>query len=106
MRPKSSGQGRIPVPGPESRFYVPPASSKALRWSIVIFLLGPAVLVFAVFWAASTHEWTGLVIALAMLCTYSLMKWVQIRTILRELARRRSGGSSAGSGKAAPPGGG
>ena len=106
MRPKSSGHGRIPLPGPDSRFYVPPASSKALRWSIVFFLIGPAVLAFAVFEFAVVHEWTGLVIALVMLCSYSLLKEVQIRAILRELARRRSGGSSAGSGKAAPPGGG
>jgi len=46
-----------------------------------------------------------LVIALVMLCTYSLLKWVQIRAIPRELARRRSGGSIAGSGKAGTPGG-
>jgi hypothetical protein len=104
MRPKSSGHGRIPTPGPDSRFYVPPASSKALRWSIVFSLVGPAVLAFAVFEFALAHEWTGLIIALAMLCTYSLLKWSQIRAILRELARRRSGGSSAGSAKAAPPG--
>jgi hypothetical protein len=105
MRPKSSGHGRIPIPGPGSRFYVPPASSKALHWSIVFSLIGPAVLAFAVFEFALAHEWTGLVIALVMLCTYSLLKWVQIRATLRKLARRRSGGSSAGSGKAATAGG-
>jgi len=105
MRPKSSGHGRIPTPGPDSHFYVQPASSKALRWSIVLSLIGPAVLAFAVLEFALAHEWTGLVIALVMLCTYGLLKWVQIRAILRELARRRSGGSSMGSGKAATPGG-
>jgi hypothetical protein len=77
---------------------VPPASSKALRWSIVFFLIGPAVLVFAVFGFALAHEWTGLAIALVMLCTYGLLKWFQILATLRELARRRSGGSSLGSG--------
>lgn len=51
------------------------------------------------------HEWTGLVIAVVMLCTYSLLKWVQLRVILRELARRRSGESSAGTGQLVPPGG-
>lgn len=87
MRPKSSGHGRIPTPGPDSHFYVQPASSKALRWSIVLSLIGPAVLAFAVLEFALAHEWTGLVIALVMLCTYGLLKWVQIRAILRELAR-------------------
>ncbi|MEP7192314.1 MAG: hypothetical protein ABI903_05560 [Actinomycetota bacterium] len=105
MRPRSSGHEKIPVPGPDSRFFVPQASSKALRWSIVFFLVGPAVLAFAVFEFALAREWTGLVIALVMLCTYSLMKWLQIHATVRELARRRSGGSNVGSGKAAHPGG-
>jgi hypothetical protein len=84
---------------------MPPASSKALRWSIIVFVLSPAVLVFAAIWAALAHEWIGLVVALVMLCTYGVLKSAQLRIILRELARRRSGRSSAGSGKATPPGG-
>ena len=94
MRANGSGHGKLPVPSPDSPFYSPPASSKALRWSIIFFLIGPAFLAAMVFAFAVAQEWTWLVIALVMLCSYSLLKWVQLRGIVRELARRRSGGSS------------
>jgi hypothetical protein len=89
MRPKSRDQGKPLRPNPESPFYVPPPSSNALRWSLVIFLLGPALLAGAAIEFALAHQWTGLAIVLVMLCGYSLMKWVQIRAVLKELARRR-----------------
>jgi hypothetical protein len=85
------GHGQFPVPSPGSRFYQPPASSKALRWSIVIFLMGPLVLGFLVIDSARTHDWTALAFALVLLCSYGLLQCVQIRVILRELARRRAG---------------
>jgi len=68
---------------------VPPPSSKALRWSIVLCLIGPFVLALAVIESALAHEWTLPVIALVVLCAYSLLKRVQIRAILREFAIRR-----------------
>ena len=105
MRPKSSGEGEIPALAPDSPFYVPPPSSKALRWSIALCLVGPFLLAFSAFEFALAHEWTGLVIALVMFCVYSLLQWVRIRAILRELERRRAGGSSGGSGNPAAPGG-
>ena len=97
MRPKSSGQGKVPTPSPDSPFYMPPPSSKALRWSIVLCLVGPFLLAFCAFEFALAHQWAGLVFALVMLCVYSLLEWVRIRAILRALARRRNGESSSGS---------
>jgi len=101
MRPKSSGQGKLPTPSSDSPFYMPPPSSKALRWSIVLCLIGPFLLACAAFEAATAHDWTVLAIALVMLCAYSLLEWVRIRAILRALARRRTGNGSAGSGNLA-----
>ena len=101
MRPKSSGQGKLPTPSSDSPFYMPPPSSKALRWSIVLCLIGPFLFVCAAFESARAHDWTVLAIALVMLCAYSLLEWVRIRAILRALARRRTGKGSAGSGNSA-----
>jgi hypothetical protein len=105
MGPESAGHGWIPAAGPDSRFYVPPPSSKALRWSIVLCLIGPFLFASAAFEFALADEWAGLVIALVVLCAYSLLEWVRIRAVLRELARRGAGESSAGSGNPAMPGG-
>jgi hypothetical protein len=102
MRSKSSGEGEIPAASPDSPFYVPPPSAKALRWSIAFCLFGPVLFAFVALEFALAHEWTGLVIALVMFCVYSLLEWVRIRAILRELARRRAVG---GSGNPATPGG-
>jgi len=66
---------------------VPPPSSKALRWSIVFCLIGPFVFALAALESALAHEWTLVVIALVILCAYSLLKSFQIRAVLRELAR-------------------
>jgi hypothetical protein len=80
---------------------MPPPSSKALRWSIVLCLIGPFLFASAAFGFARAHEWTGLAIALVMLSAYSLLEWIRIRAILRALARRRTGNGSAGSGNRA-----
>ena len=73
MRPKSSGEGEFPAAAPDSPFYLPPPSSKALRWSITLCLVGPFLLAFSAFEFALAHQWTGLVIALVMFCVYSLL---------------------------------
>jgi hypothetical protein len=104
-RPKSSGHGKTPAPSPDSPFYVPPPSSKALRWSNVFCLIGPFLFASAASESALAHGWTVLVIALVVLCAYSLLEWLRIRAILRELARRRAGGSSGRSGSPAWAGG-
>jgi len=101
VRPKSSGQGKLPAPSSDSPFHVPPPSSKALRWSIVLCLICPFLFACAAFESARAHDWGVLVIALVMLCAYSLLEWVRIRAILRALARRRIGNGSAGSGNPA-----
>ena len=103
MRPKRSGQGKLPTPSSDSPFYMPPPSSKALRWSIVLCLIGPFLFGCAAFKSARAHDWTVLAIALVMLCACSLLEWVRIRAILRALARRRTGNGSAGSGNLATP---
>ena len=90
VRPESSGQGKVQTPSPDSPFYMPPPSSKALRLSIVLCLVGPLLLAFAAFEFALAHQWAGLVFALVMLSAYSLLEWVRIRAILRALARRRT----------------
>jgi len=100
MRPKNSGQGKLPTPNSDSPFYMPPPSSKALRWSIVLCLIGPFLFASAAFEAARARDWTVLAIALVMLSAYSLLEWIRIRAILRALARRRFGNGSAGSGEA------
>jgi hypothetical protein len=82
---------------------MPPPSSKALRWSIVLCLIGPFLFACATFESARAHDWTVLAIALVMLCVYSLLEWVRIRAILRALARRRTGNGSACSGNPATP---
>jgi hypothetical protein len=94
MRPKNSGQGEFPTPSSDSPFYMPPPSSKALRWSIVLCFIGPFVLASAAFEFARAHDWIGLAIALVMLSAYSLLEWIRIRAILRALARRRTGTGS------------
>jgi hypothetical protein len=85
-------------PGPDSPFYVPPPSTRALRWLIGIFLLSPAVLVFAVVMAALEGDATLVGMALVLLCLVGALRACQIRTILQELARRRTeeSGSPAG----------
>lgn len=94
MRPESSAHGEIPAPSPDSPFYVPPPSSNALRWSLAFCLIGPVLLASVAFESALADQWAGLVVALVIFCAYSLLAWVRIRAILRELARRRAGGSS------------
>jgi hypothetical protein len=101
MRPKNSGQGKLPTPNSDSPFYMPPPSSKALRWSMVLCLIGPFLFASAAFEFARAHQWAGLVIALVMLSVYSLLEWIRIRAILRALARRRTGNGSVGSGNRA-----
>ena len=103
MRRKSSGPWKMTAPSPDSPFYVPPPSSKALRWSIVFCLLGPFIFAFTAFECVLSDEWAGLVLALVVLFAYSGLEWVRIRTILRELARRRTGGSTGRSGNQATP---
>ena len=95
MRPESSGHGKLPTPSPDSPFYMPPPSSKALRWSIVLSLVGPFLLAFSAFEFALAHQWAGLVFALVMLSAYILLVWIRIRAILRALARRRTGESNS-----------
>jgi hypothetical protein len=101
MRRKSSGPWNLTAPSPDSRFYVPPPSSKALRWSIIFCLLGPFIFAFTAFECVLSHEWAALVLALVVLFAYSGLGWVRIRTVLRELARRRTGGSTGLSGNLA-----
>jgi hypothetical protein len=60
MRPKNSGQGKLPTPNSDSPFYMPPPSSKALRWSIVLCLIGPFLFACAAFESARAHDWTVL----------------------------------------------
>jgi hypothetical protein len=103
MPRKSSGPWKRTAPSPDSRFYVPPPSSKALRWSIVFCLLGPSIFAFTAFECALSHEWAGLVVALVALFAYSGLGSIRIRTVLRELARRRTGGSTGRSGNLATP---
>jgi hypothetical protein len=103
MRRKSSGPWKMTSPSPDSPFYVPPPSSKALRWSIVFCLFGPFIFAFTAFECVLSDEWAGLVLALVVLFAYSGLEWVRIRTILRELARRRTGGSTGRSGNPATP---
>lgn len=84
---------------------MPPPSSKALRWSIVLSLVGPFLLAFSAFEFALAHQWAGLIFALVMLCAYSLLVWVRIRAILRALARRRTGESNSRNRGPRPPDG-
>lgn len=95
-KPENRGQEEFPVPSPGSAFYLPPTSSRALRWSVVLFLLGPLFLAFAAIESVLAHEWTLVIIALVMLCAYGLLKSFQIRAILCELMCRRRGDRSAG----------
>lgn len=60
MGPEGSGHGKFPTPSPDSPFYMPPPSSKALRWSIVLCLIGPFLLAFCAFEFALAHQWAGL----------------------------------------------
>jgi hypothetical protein len=86
----SAGPGKFPTPGPSSRYYVPPPSIKQLRWLIAIHLIGPGMLVFFLISSALTRDWPVLGFALVFLGSYGLLKVLIIRTILRELARRRA----------------
>jgi hypothetical protein len=90
-RPDASGNGKPPVVLPGSRFYVPPPNSKTRRWLIVVCLMGPFVLCLAVIESTRTHRWTNLGFALVLLCCYGLMRWFQIRVILRELTLTAEG---------------
>jgi hypothetical protein len=103
MRRKSSGPWKLTTPSPSSPYYVPPPSSKALRWSIVFCLIGPLIFAFTAFESVLSHEWTGLVLSLVALFAYGGLEWIRIRTVLRELSRRRTGGSSGGRGNLATP---
>ena len=94
--PKEQRPRKLPTRSPDSPFYMPPPSSKALRWSIVLCPIGPFLLAFSAFEFALAHQWAGLVFALVMLCVYSLLEWFPIRAILRALARRRAGESPIG----------
>ena len=81
---------KFPLPGPESRFFVAPASDKALRWYLVALLIGPAVLFAAIVGTTLTKQWLALVFALVLLCCYSAMRWFQLRAVARELSKRRT----------------
>ena len=77
-------------PAPDSPFYVPPASDRALRWSIVILLIIPVVLAVAVFVAAMHQDWVVVAVAGILLLVFAVWRTYRIRLILRELARRRT----------------
>lgn len=88
--PEVGKNPKFPAPGPESRFFVAPASDKALRWYVVVLLIGPAVLLAAIVAATITRQWLVLLFALFLLCCYSAMRWFQIRAVARELSERRT----------------
>ncbi len=66
-------------------------------------LFGPLLLAFCAFEFALSHEWVGLAFALVVLIVYSGLEGVRIHVILRELSRRRAGGSNGRSGHPATP---
>lgn len=103
MRRMRSKPWRLRAPSPDSPFYVPPPSSKALRWSIPLCLLGPLLLAFCAFEFALSHVWVGLAFALVMLIVYSGLEGVRIHVIYRELLRRRTSGSNRRSRNPATP---
>jgi hypothetical protein len=70
MRRTMSGPSKLRAPNPDSPFYVPPPSTKALRWSIPLCLFGPLLLAFCAFEFALSHEWVGLAFALGVLIVY------------------------------------
>ena len=88
--PEAGKDPKFPLPGPKSRFFVAPASDKALRWYVVVLLIGPAVLLAAIVAATLTKQWLVLLFALVLLCCYSAMRWLQIRAVVRELSERRT----------------
>jgi hypothetical protein len=81
---------KFPLPGPDSPFFVTPVSDKALRWYVVVLLIGPAVLLAAIVAAMLTEQWLLLLFVLVLLCCYSAMRWFQIRAVARELSVRRT----------------
>src|ERR1035437_6956519 len=103
MRRKSSGPWKMTSPSPDSPFYVPPPSSKALRWSIVFCLFGPFIFAFTAFECVLSDEWAGLVLALVVLFAYSGLEWARTPPIRGEPARRRTGGTPGRGETPAPP---
>ncbi len=77
-------------PGPDSPFYVPPPSIKALRWSIVILLVTPTVLAFATLLAAFDRNWTAATIAGVLLCVFGVLRAYQLRAVMHEVAKRHA----------------
>lgn len=82
------------VPGPDSPFYSPPPSSRALRWLLGINVGSLAF--FTVVILASALHTDSAVMVILLLFFWVLYTWLQaykIRPLLKELARRRDGGS-------------
>lgn len=81
------------VPGPQSPFYSPPPSSRALRWLLAMYLLSLTVTTVVI--AALVVQTDHVLGSIAAALGWALFAWwrgYQIRSILRELARRRHGG--------------
>ena len=74
---------------PDSPFYVPPPSSRALRWSIAVRLVLPTVLAVVVVMSAVGRHWTAAAIAGGLLCVTGTWHALLIRAALRELAKKR-----------------
>ena len=86
-----AGKGsRFPPPGPESRFYVAPASDKMLRWTIAALLITPTAMLAVIVGTIIAKQWPLLLCALLLLCCLIALRWFQIRALARELSERRS----------------
>ena len=85
--PQSS---KFPTPGPESRFFVAPASDKALRRYRVILFLTPAFLLFVIVGATVTKDWWWVLFGLLLMGVFGGLRAFQIRAVNRELSNRRA----------------
>lgn len=82
------------VPGPDSPFYAPPPSSRALRWFVAINLGALAIVTVAILVGVLQSDSAVMVIlALVVWAPYAWWQAYKVRAILKELARRRDGGS-------------
>ena len=82
------------VPGPDSPFYSPPPSSRALRW-LVAMNVGLAAF-FTVVLLSAALQTDSAVMVILLLFLWVLYTWLRayrVRPLLKELARRRHGGS-------------
>jgi hypothetical protein len=82
------------VPGRDSPFYSPPPSRRALRWLVAIYV--GVFALFTVVIVAGILQSNSALMKIVLRLFWALYAWwrvYRIRTILKELARRRDDGS-------------